>query len=43
MIYRADRAIEELVKYLAILAVLLAYLGLFGLASFSAEQRKKEI
>ena len=43
MMYRADRAIEQLVKYLAILAVIIAYLGLFGLASFSAEQRKKEI
>ena len=42
-LYRADRAIEQLVKYLAILAVIIAYLGLFGLASFSAEQRKKEI
>ncbi|NQV41872.1 MAG: ABC transporter permease [Candidatus Marinimicrobia bacterium] len=43
MMYRGERAIEQLVKSLAILAVLLAYLGLFGLASFSAEQRKKEI
>ena len=43
MLYRTDNAIEQLVKYLAIVAVIIAYLGLFGLASFSAEQRKKEI
>ncbi len=42
-IYRADESIGQLVKYLAFLAVIIAYLGLFGLASFTAEQRKKEI
>ncbi len=42
-IYKADESVGQLVKYLAILAVILAYLGLFGLASFTAEQRKKEI
>ena len=43
MLYRADNTIEKLVRYLAIIAIIIAYLGLFGLASFSAEQRKKEI
>jgi len=43
MLYRADNAIEQLVKYLAIVAIIIAYLGLFSLASFSAEQRRKEI
>lgn len=43
MLYRADKAIGQLIKYLAILAVIIAYLGLYGLASYAAEQRKKEI
>ena len=43
MIYRGDNTIEKLVRYLASIAIIIAYLGLFGLASFSAEQRKKEI
>ena len=43
MVYRADEAVGKLIKYLAFLAVIIAYLGLFGLASFTAEQRKKEI
>ena len=32
-----------LLKYFAILAVFIACLGLFGLASFTAEQRTKEV
>lgn len=41
--YRVDRSIGRLIKYLAIIAIIIAYLGLFGLASFTAEQRSKEI
>jgi len=33
----------DLLKYFSILAVFIACLGLFGLASFTAEQRTKEI
>lgn len=42
-LYREDRRIGSLVRYGAALAVLIAGLGLFGLASFTAEQRTKEI
>ena len=35
--------VSELLRYFAILAILIACLGLFGLASFTAEQRTKEI
>ena len=35
--------VSSLLRYFAILAILIACLGLFGLASFSAEQRTKEI
>ncbi|MBN2247020.1 MAG: ABC transporter permease [Candidatus Aminicenantes bacterium] len=41
--YRAEERIGTLLKYFAFLAVLIACLGLFGLASFTAEQRTKEI
>ena len=41
--YRAEARIGTLLKYFAILAVFIACLGLFGLASFTAEQRTKEI
>lgn len=43
MMYRTEERIGTLLKYFAILAVLIACLGLFGLASFTAEQRTKEI
>ena len=43
LIYRTEERIGTLLKYFAILAVLIACLGLFGLASFTAEQRTKEI
>lgn len=33
----------SIIKYFAILAILISCLGLFGLATFSTEQRKKEI
>ena len=41
--YRTEERIGTLLKYFAVLAVLIACLGLFGLASFTAEQRTKEI
>jgi len=41
--YRAEERIGTLLKYFAFLAVLIACLGLFGLASFTAEQRTREI
>jgi putative ABC transport system permease protein len=42
-LYRSDRKTRELVTYVALVAVLISCLGLFGLASFSVEQRTKEI
>ena len=41
--YRAEERMGGLLKYFAILAVFIACLGLFGLASFTAEQRTKEV
>jgi ABC-type antimicrobial peptide transport system permease subunit len=41
--YRAEGQIGVLLRTFAILAVVVACLGLFGLASFTAEQRTKEI
>ncbi len=41
--YRAESRIGTLLNYFTVLAVLIACLGLFGLASFTAEQRTKEI
>lgn len=42
-LYRAERRIATLVLYLGVIAVLIACLGLFGLASYTAEQKTKEI
>jgi ABC-type antimicrobial peptide transport system permease subunit len=42
-LYRAEERIGILLKYFTVLAVFIACLGLFGLASFTAEQRTKEI
>ncbi|WP_153796211.1 ABC transporter permease [Foetidibacter luteolus] len=42
-LYRADKAVSEIVGVLATLAVIISCLGLFGLASYSAERRVKEI
>lgn len=42
-LYRAEERLGTLFGYFAGLAVLIACLGLFGLAAFSAEQRTKEI
>jgi len=41
--YQNERTTRTLVQIFAILALLIACLGLFGLASFTAEQRTKEI
>ncbi len=41
--YATENRVSALSKYFAGLAVLLSCLGLFGLASFTAEQRTKEI
>ena len=41
--FRTEERIGKLAGYFAVLAVLISCLGLFGLASFTAEQRTKEI
>ena len=41
--YRAEERMGNLLQSFAVLAILIASLGLFGLASFTAEQRTKEI
>ncbi|MEL6810952.1 MAG: ABC transporter permease [Bacteroidota bacterium] len=41
--FRNEQLIGELSKIFAILAILISCLGLFGLAAYTAEQRKKEI
>ena len=42
-IYSDETRLAKLLKYFAISAIIISYLGLFGLASFTAEQRTKEI
>jgi putative ABC transport system permease protein len=41
--FKADERMEILIRYASVLAILISCLGLFGLASFMAEQRTKEI
>ncbi|MBA7566848.1 hypothetical protein ES708_08547 [subsurface metagenome] len=41
--YRSEQQMGTLFNYFVILAILISCLGLFGLASFMAEQRTKEI
>ena len=41
--YMADTQITKIVAVLAILAIIISCLGLFGMASYSAEKRVKEI
>jgi len=41
--YRADERLSKIFSYFSILAIFIACLGLFGLASYTAEQRTKEI
>ena len=42
-LYRADTQVSKIVGVLATLAIIISCLGLFGLASYSAEKRIKEI
>jgi len=42
-LYRSERRIGTIVKYFSVLAVFISCLGLFGLATFMAERRIKEI
>ena len=42
-VYRAEQRIGTLTLTFSVLAILIACLGLFGLAAFTAEQRTKEI
>jgi putative ABC transport system permease protein len=41
--YKTERTIGKVFQYFTSVAILIACLGLFGLASFTAEQRTKEI
>jgi predicted permease len=41
--YRTEERLGNLLKYFTILAIIIACLGLFGLASFTAEKRTQEI
>jgi putative ABC transport system permease protein len=43
IMYRDDERLGTMLKYFALMGILVAGLGLFGLASFSAAQRTKEI
>ena len=42
-VYQADQRVGQLIGMFALLSVVVACLGLFGLATFTAEQRTKEI
>ena len=42
-IYKSDETFALLTNYFSALAIIIACVGLFGLISFSAEQRRKEI
>lgn len=42
-LYKAEDRVGELFLYFTLIAIIVACLGLFGLASFNAEQKKKEI
>ncbi|MFB3133916.1 MAG: ABC transporter permease [Rhodothermales bacterium] len=42
-LYQAEERFGKVVSYFAALAIMIACLGLFGLASFAAEQRTKEV
>ncbi len=41
--YKAEHTVSKLSKYFAFLAIFISCLGLFGLVTFTAEQRVKEI
>jgi len=42
-LYQADQRLGQIFGYFSVLAIFIACLGMFGLASFTAEQRTKEI
>ncbi|MCE7057209.1 ABC transporter permease [Algoriphagus sp. AGSA1] len=42
-LYVSEQRVSKLAKYFGVLAIFLSCLGLFGLAAFTAEKRKKEI
>ncbi|HEY4111911.1 ABC transporter permease [Puia sp.] len=42
-LYEADITLSHIINSFTIMAILISTLGLFGLAAFSAEQRRKEI
>lgn len=42
-LYKADEQMQEVVGYFTMLAIIISCIGLFGLSSFTAEQRTKEI
>ncbi len=42
-VYRADTQVSQIVAMLAVLAIIISCLGLFGLASYAAEKRVKEV
>ncbi|GAB4021940.1 ABC transporter permease [Spirosoma migulaei] len=42
-LYKAENTVSKLSSYFAFLAIFISCLGLFGLATFTAEQRTKEI
>jgi len=42
-LYEDDERVSELVSYFSIIAVIIGILGLYGLASYTAEQRFREI
>ncbi len=42
-LYVAEQKLGQLITYFSVLAVIVACLGLFGLASFATDQRRKEI
>ncbi|MEO5892100.1 MAG: ABC transporter permease [Ferruginibacter sp.] len=41
--YNNEKVVSKMANYFAFLAIFISCLGLFGLATFTAEQRKKEI
>jgi ABC-type antimicrobial peptide transport system permease subunit len=41
--YKAENTVSKLSRYFAFLAIFISCLGLFGLVTFTAEQRTKEI
>jgi predicted permease len=42
-LYKSEQVVSELTSWLAVLAIFISCLGLFGLATFTAGQRTKEI